>query len=425
MDTARTDPFFPALHPRPRRGWVNDPNGFGHWDGRWHVMCQHNPHGVVWGDIEWAHLSSPDLVTWIEHPPALRARPGRIDSGGVWSGVALVDEGEPVLVYTAVPEGGAPAARVAIATRAGDGWHQPDRVISPPAPPGVRDVRDPFLFTHQGRRYAIQGGGTDDGVALVLLYDATDMTQWRELGVLLRGDDPVAARLAPGRLWECPQLALVDGTWVLVLSLWDDTVAGCATFGPQGTAWLAGSLTTAQADFPGGLRFVPTTGGAFDTGSCLYAPQLTRDPDTDQVLAIGWAWEGTRSAPPPQLPARDWAGTLTFPRILSWREDTLHSALAPVVLRDLLPPVPDPRGELPVGAWAAVVASPGTGPATIEVVLADRPLLTLIGHEAVLTFDHSVLECFVDGRASTVRVYPEPGQRFRVRVQHEGQDAPA
>ena len=102
------DRYFPRFHARPRTGWVNYPNGIGVWDGAWHVMCQHNPYGADWGNISWAHLSSTDLVTWHESPLALVPHAGGIDEDGAWSGIAVIDDGEPALVYTAVPQGARP-----------------------------------------------------------------------------------------------------------------------------------------------------------------------------------------------------------------------------------------------------------------------------------------------------------------------------
>ncbi|TNU73605.1 glycoside hydrolase family 32 protein [Miniimonas arenae] len=454
----------PQLHARPRTGWVNDPCGVGRWDGRWHVMCQHNPGGTAWGDIEWAHLSSTDLVTWRTHPPALVPRPGTIDEDGVWTGVAHVVDGEPALVYTAVPVGGAAQARVAVARRtAADAWHQPDEVVTPRSPKGVRDVRDPYLFTWRGRRLAVQGGGTADGVALLLLFDADDLDHWRPLGTLLRGDDPVAAQYAPGAIWECPQLVPVGEDWVLLLSLWDSEAAAALGHGPQRVAWLLGGLEPTEDDGVGaGVRFVPRAGGPIDDGPAFYAPQAVLDladveqkrsgSATSRVLLWGWAWEADGVAPPPNLSERNWTGTLTYPRTLDVAGDRVVTALAPEVLAahgDLHPH----DGETGDRVWLAVAeasvagagcadaASPapggavdtsGTRPAagaprqagsepprhTVRVALAgpdgEREVWTGVGADVLVAVDHSILEAFVDGQAHTERVYPIPAERWVV-----------
>ena len=96
------DSTFPALHGRPPRGWLNDPNGLARVDGTWHVFFQHNPGAPVHGSIAWGHVSSPDLLHWTEEPVALVPRPGRPDAAGCWSGCVVDDDGVPTAVYTAV-----------------------------------------------------------------------------------------------------------------------------------------------------------------------------------------------------------------------------------------------------------------------------------------------------------------------------------
>jgi beta-fructofuranosidase len=92
-------------HVAPTRGWLNDPNGMIHRDGRWHVFFQHNPDEARHGNIAWGHVSSPDLVAWTEHPVAFRPQPGGPDGGGCWSGVAVVDGERVAVAYTGIEAG--------------------------------------------------------------------------------------------------------------------------------------------------------------------------------------------------------------------------------------------------------------------------------------------------------------------------------
>ena len=156
-----SDPAFPALHIRPERGWLNDPNGLCRWDGAYHVFFQYNPASPLHGNVHWGHVTSTDLVRWQEQPVALIPRSGQIDAAGCWTGCIVDDGGVPTAIYTAVPDH---AGQATVALARGDQslvlWNQAEAsVIGVPAGVEVDEVRDPFVFVFQGHRYAVQGAG--------------------------------------------------------------------------------------------------------------------------------------------------------------------------------------------------------------------------------------------------------------------------
>ncbi len=159
------DPSFPALHIRPPRGWMNDPNGLCRVDGRYHVFFQYNPAAPVHSAIHWGHVSSTDLLSWQEHPIALAPRQGLIDAAGCWSGCVIDDSGVPTAVYTANPDHARNAvAALARSDRSLIHWQQDETPVAGIAPtPELDEVRDPFIFIHDGHRYAVQGAGQPDG----------------------------------------------------------------------------------------------------------------------------------------------------------------------------------------------------------------------------------------------------------------------
>jgi beta-fructofuranosidase len=406
------DPAFPPLHIRPARGWLNDPNGVCRIDGRYHVFFQHNPDSAVHGAICWGHVSSADLLGWTEHPVALRPRVGGLDAGGCWSGCVVDDDGVPTAVYTAVPDH-AQNAVVALARsdRTLLHWQQsPEPGPARPEDGSVEDVRDPFVFTFEGHRYAVQGAGSRSGPPQLLLYGCDDLQAWTPLGRLLDTDDPVAATVAPAEIWECPNLVQVEGVWVLLLSRWR-WVDGSHQL--AGVCYLLGDLVRSGA----GLRFGAESGGVLDEGPAFYAPQALADGD--RVLVWGWAWELDRTAE--QVEAAGWAGVLTFPRELGLRTAadgarTLTSRPARELtgLRTaelpLAPGTPVPERSFEVVATGPVRLSLQSGrDAKVVVEVAGTP-----EEPARVLVDGSLVESFAGGRSWTTRAYPAADSHWLV-----------
>jgi beta-fructofuranosidase len=306
-------------HVAPARGWLNDPNGLVHWGGRWHVFFQHNPDEARHGNIAWGHVSSSDLVTWLEHPVAFSPQPDGPDRGGCWSGVCVQDAGRVAAGYTGVVTGPVDSTVcLRYATdEALDTWSDPLVVGSVPEGVGVREMRDPFVFTWAGRRWALLGAWLEDGPGL-LLWSCDDLEAWTFEGVWLRSSDPVLQQLAKADVWECPQLVQVDGSWALLVSLWK---AGTL----DRVVYALGSLE----DDGGRPRLRARSGGFLDAGTVCYAVQVLADAPGTGPLYFGWAQEAEllESLAPEAV-----AGCLTLPRRLRLEGDRLVSEVDPAVL---------------------------------------------------------------------------------------------
>src|ERR1700754_2037054 len=94
------DPLRPQYHLLPAHNWMNDPNGPIFFRGKYHMFHQYNPMGAVWGNMHWAHATSPDMIHWQHEGIALVPTPGGPDQDGVFSGSAVLDKGRPTMIYT-------------------------------------------------------------------------------------------------------------------------------------------------------------------------------------------------------------------------------------------------------------------------------------------------------------------------------------
>ncbi|GAA4412260.1 hypothetical protein GCM10023148_05710 [Actinokineospora soli] len=291
----------PGYHLTPGLRWMNDPNGLVWHDGRYHVFFQHNPHGDTWGNMSWGHASSPDLVRWTEHPVAI---PCDADEE-VWSGSVVLDHrdtsglggGAPVLVaiYTSAYPDGRQAQSLAYSRDGGETWvkHSGNPVLDR----GSKAFRDPKVFWQEPGHWVMVAVEAEAGE--VLFHRSDDLLTWEHLSTFAPG-------LAPGSLWECPDLfALPVGgrlVWVLVVSLNPD---------PDGD----GSATRYFVGDWDGVAFTPTSGfRRLDHGRDCYAAVTFADEPSGRRLLLGWMGNWEYQAATPTTP---WRGAMTVPRELS------------------------------------------------------------------------------------------------------------
>lgn len=320
------DPRRPQFHLLPAANWMNDPNGPIYWHGKYHMFYQYNPNGAYWGDMHWAHATSPDMIYWAHLPIALSPTPGGPDAGGCFTGTTVVDAGTVTAIYTGV----VPVLENQATIR--DGTHSlresqclavsvdpelkqwsklPSPIIdAPPAGMQVTGFRDPSPWRQGAWWYMTVGSGFPHKYGAVLLYRSKDLRHWEYLHVLTSGDSVNCGSSHPvdsGDMWECPELFPLSGKHVLIYST-------------QGkTHWKVGELNLKE------MLFHPEKEGILDYGS-YYAAKTQLDANGQRIL---WGWI-LEARPLAEYRAAGWAGMMSLPRVLILASDGgLNMQVAP------------------------------------------------------------------------------------------------
>lgn len=302
--------FRPRFHFSAPRGWINDPNGFSFHDGRFHLFYQYNPYDSKWASMHWGHATSVDLLAWEHLEPALY--PGEsYDLNGCFSGSALSYRGEHILLYTGhVDDGKQPAIQVQCLA-IGDGKryakHPANPVLGQTALPpdsNMSDFRDPKLWTDGTTWYCLAVDRHRDGHGRILFFSGTDPAKLAYRGIAFERPETLPA------IWECPDIAKIDGVEVLIWSIAGQAAEPYRFQSVSSVLWAKGRL-----DLSGGA--FSTDGFAeLDQGPDFYAPQTTTTRD-GRVIMIAWLQSWKRSMPTHDLKL-GWAGQMTIPRELSW-----------------------------------------------------------------------------------------------------------
>lgn len=284
IPAAEKDPNRPQVHFRAPAQWMNDPNGTIYHDGWTHVFYQFNPYGDSWGNMHWDHARSRDMVDWEMLPIAIPPSKSKGEDH-VFSGSTFIDgEDKPTIFYTSIGDKRPPEQWIAHPLdKDWIGWAKPDAnpvvSIQIHTPQIIDEWRDPFLLKKDGATYMLTGGRVD-GKGAVALYRAenTALTNWEYVGILFRHPE--------FNLIECPNLALVDSKWVLLVSMEGRGESFVGTFEPKPNGFVAEHRATLH---PGS-----------------YASQLLTDA---KGRTVHFAWIRTDGT-------KGWNGCLTLPSIL-------------------------------------------------------------------------------------------------------------
>lgn len=206
------DRYRPQYHALPPATWMNEPHSPFYYNGKYHVMYQHNPAGPYWSQIRWGHLVSDDMIHWKAVKDAVVPTAG-ICPEGVWTGGACIGpDGTPWLVITAGTNTTTWSGQNVAFAHAKDPT-DPDLaewvvessvVIAQPSDDsqGERDqFRDPFVWRDGDTYYMMVSTSVPGRGGSACVYTSGDMRAWEYRGYLYECD--YGAYPEQGAHWEC------------------------------------------------------------------------------------------------------------------------------------------------------------------------------------------------------------------------------
>ena len=261
----------PSYHYKPRKGWVNDPNGLVYYKGYYHVFYQHAPdYEVPWNQhMHWGHARTKDFLTWEELPVALY--PNReYDCHGCWSGTAIEKDGVLYLFYASICNGVQSVSMAFSEDGVKFEKYENNPVIGGFPPEGGPDFRDPAVCCIGGEYYCVMASGNPaTRTARLLLYKSEDLFSWEYSGIMCQWEEC--------RFAECPSVMPCGGGILLAASV-------CPINGRHYFSVMYGKFEDG--------RFTAEHVGEVDKGPDQYAGQVFKD-HRGRNLLISWmpGWE--------------------------------------------------------------------------------------------------------------------------------------
>ena len=305
----------PHFHVTGGVGWINDPNGFSHYRGEYHLFYQYNPYSTHWDTMHWGHVKTRDFIRWERLPCAL-APDKSYDKDGCFSGSAIeLRDGRHLLIYTGVSktDDGHEFQTQCLAFGDGVEYEKYDGnpvIDADLLPEGGSEVhfRDPKIRQEDGRFRVVAGNLTCDGSGAVLQFESDDALSWRLVGELAASENRF------GRMWECPDFFTLDGKDVLIVSPQEVHTRDPEFIDGNTTLCLIGKLGPDN-------RLIRETEHTIDCGLDFYAPQTVLTADGRRVM-IAWMqyWNSVEIRPIEALP---FFGQMTLPRELHVKDGKL------------------------------------------------------------------------------------------------------
>ncbi|CAH6962192.1 Sucrose-6-phosphate hydrolase [Vibrio chagasii] len=316
VELRKQDFGYPSYHVAPKFGLLNDPNGLCFFNGEHHLFYQWTPVGPVHGMKYWYHLSTKDFVNFEDHGIGLHPDQD-YDSHGVYSGGALVENGNALLFFTGNKrdENWQRVPTQCFAKMSADGKIEKHGVVIE-NDHYTEHFRDPKVWKQGDDYLMVVGAQTPQEAGSMALYYSRDLMSWQHKG-------PIKTRYNNlGYMWECPDFFEIDNQSVMLFS-----PQGVSSENPYdfkniySVAYILGdrlNLDTAELENHQDIAQP-------DYGFDFYAPQTYLDDKGRRILI---AWVGLPEIDTPSN-AHQWAGMLSLPRELQIQDGYLVQSALP------------------------------------------------------------------------------------------------
>lgn len=313
------------LHLKAPGNWINDPNGFIYYNGKYHMFYQHFPYEPRWGTMHWGHAVSDDMVNW-EHLGIALYPTKKFDQNGCFSGSAICEDGKLYLYYTGIrylevdPEDIHVSVNEAyepnqVLITSEDGLHFDNANGKQVVIPTIEDLavghrthtRDPKVWKGKDGYYIILGSSGDDGQGKALIYKSKNLSDWTYIS-------GASKKEGYGWIWECPDYFETEGGGALIISAVGLEVDGRK--GENQTLCMGASFDEESCE----LKLADTY-QFMDYGMELYAPQSAVDKDGNRTL---FAWLRM-----PHAVDGKWNGMFCLPRLVEVKDGHIYFRVHP------------------------------------------------------------------------------------------------
>jgi beta-fructofuranosidase len=313
---AEGDYYRLKYHIMPPVGLLNDPNGFIHFKGEYHLFYQFHPFDTKHGLKYWGHFRSKDFIEWDELPIALVPSEW-YETHGCYSGSAVDNNGVLTLIYTGnVKDELGNRETYQCLAESHDGVNftkYNDNPVMHNQPEGyTRHFRDPKVWKKDNIWYMVIGTQNIQEEGRVLLFKSTDLKDWTLVGEIAGKD--VNGNKSFGYMWECPDLFELGDREVLIACPQGVQPKGDLYNNIYQAGYLVGSLDYETGRFEHG-EFIE-----LDRGFEFYAPQTMLDEKGRRILI---AWMGLPEEEEHPTVENKWIHGMTIPRILELKNNKI------------------------------------------------------------------------------------------------------